>query len=78
MNGVPLIGVEREWKVRKQASKSFKVGPVGIRYIGYLHHFQSSMNLTPSPILNIKYVWNMKSNRTMQQKSSLMAINHSF
>jgi len=33
---LPVKGVCSVWYVRKQASKSFNVGPVGIRYIGYL------------------------------------------
>ena len=35
---LPVEGVCSVWYVRKQASKSFNVGPVGIRYIGYLEH----------------------------------------
>lgn len=38
------MGVEREWYVKKQASKSFNVGPVGIRYIGYLQFQWNEMN----------------------------------
>lgn len=33
----PLEDVDREWNVRKHASRSRRVGPVGILYIGYLH-----------------------------------------
>jgi hypothetical protein len=32
---VPSAGVDSEWNVKKQASKSFNVGPVGILYMGY-------------------------------------------
>lgn len=32
-----LKGVEREWKVKKHASRFCRVGPVGILYMGYLH-----------------------------------------
>lgn len=34
--------VDREWKVRKQAFKLCRVGPVGILYIGYLHNIHSN------------------------------------
>jgi hypothetical protein len=33
---LPLEGVARQWNVKKHASRSFNVGPVGILYMGYL------------------------------------------
>lgn len=33
---LPLEGVARQWNVKKQASRSSNVGPVGILYMGYL------------------------------------------
>lgn len=33
---LPLEGVARQWNVKKHASRSFSVGPVGILYMGYL------------------------------------------
>lgn len=39
VSGHPLIvpsgAVDNEWNVKKQASRSCRVGPVGIRYMGY-------------------------------------------
>jgi hypothetical protein len=32
----PSGAVDNEWNVKKQASRSCRVGPVGIRYMGYL------------------------------------------
>jgi len=53
---LPVMGVERVWYVKKQESKSFNVGPVGIRYIGYLKVISSDyMNpgMIQSNITNI-------------------------
>jgi hypothetical protein len=38
---LPVMGVERVWYVKKQASRSFNVGHVGIWYIGYLQIISS-------------------------------------
>lgn len=43
VNVLLLIGVASKWKVKKQASKSRNVGPIGILYIGYLHWISNNL-----------------------------------
>lgn len=71
---LPVKGVWSVWYVRKQASKSFNVGPVGIRYIGYLENNIKERKSTQNIITTTIYLINL----TMPQTSNWLAINHNF
>jgi len=47
-----LQGVARQWNVKKHASRSFNVGPVGILYMGY-HATDIQLDGSRSQLLNV-------------------------